>query len=123
MKNGDAKKDDKKPDTLWHKGAFWGDGQLKFQVPELTDKQQFAVLLASGRQSPEVKLQFRIENSVLKLALQDDDKAKQTTGEAKLEGKPTDYNVEVQQRGSYLIARLQKAGDDERKVLLATRAF
>ena len=118
----DGKADEKKPDTLWHKGAFWGDGQLKFQVPALTDKQQFAVLLASGRQAPEVKLQFRIENGVLKLALQDD-KAKATTGEAKLEGKPTDYNVEVQQRGSYLIARLQKAGEDERKVLLATRAF
>ena len=119
----DAKADDKKPDTLWHKGAFWGDGQLKFQVPALTDKQQFAVLLASGRQTPEVKLQFRIENNVLKLALQGDDKAKATTGEAKLEGKPTDYNVEVQQRGSYLIARLEKTSGEDRKVLLATRAF
>ncbi len=115
--------DIKKADTLWHKGAFWGDGQLKFQVPELTDKQQFVVLLASGRQAPEVKLQFRIENNLLKVALQDDDKAKPNTGEAKLDGKPTDYNVEVQQRGSFLIARLQKTGDDERQVLLATRAF
>jgi hypothetical protein len=111
--------------TLWHKGAFWGDGTMKFKAPDLKPGQSFAILLDTAGSSGtaggkgEIELVFTVKDGALQAAARRDGKAL-GGGSTKIEGKASDYTVHVRQRGSYIIARAYKS-EEERKTLFATR--
>jgi hypothetical protein len=112
--------------TLWHKGTFWGDDRLKFKVPDLKAEQSFAILLdspdqASGGGGKPLQVSFSLKDSALQASLSRDGQAKPlSAGKLKVEGKATDYTVDLQQKGSFIIARAYKS-EDERKTLFAAR--
>lgn len=117
----------KPPATMWHKGTFWGDGSMKFKAPNLSGDQSFIVLLDSPRASGSDKdsgpmqLAFTVKDGALQSALTRSGEAKPlASGGVKIEGKASDYTVDIKQRGSFIIARAYKS-EDARSTLFATR--
>ncbi len=121
-----------KPDnkTLWHKGTFWGDGRLQFNLPDLGNNKTFDVLLntvptgqSPGAASPALKLSLSLDKSTLKanLTRQNGKTAGSWNGTTKLDGAPTKAIVEVQNRGNYIIVRLRQDKDLPQSTLLAAR--
>lgn len=120
---GDASKT---PSTMWHKGTFWGDGSMKFKAPDLSGEQSFIILLDSphakaGAQSGALQLAFSVKDGALQAALARSGQSKPlASGSVKIEGKASDYTVDIRQRGSFIIARAYKS-EDTRSTLFAAR--
>lgn len=119
--------------SLWHKGAFWGDGRVGFQLPKLEAGQVFglsfttAAKLNSGGWSKApspLQMSIALDKSTLKTTLsRTPDKSSKPlwSGDTKLDGTPTDYNFELLQRGTFLIGRLKKAKSETSSTLFAVR--
>lgn len=113
----------KPPTTMWHKGTFWGDGGMKFKVPELNASQSFVILLdgPSSKAGNEMQLVFMVKDGSLQCSLTQGAQATPVaSGSVKIEGKASDYNVDIRQRGSFIIVRAAK-GDAARTTLFAAR--
>ncbi len=113
----------KLPTTMWHKGTFWGDGGMKFKVPELSAAQSFVILLdgPSSKAGNEMQLAFMVKDGALQCSLTQGSQATPVAnGSVKIEGKASDYNVDIRQRGSFIIVRAAK-GDAARSTLFAAR--
>ena len=123
-----------KPKTMWHKGTFWGDGSMKFKAPDLSGDQSFVILLDSPHLKPSAssgasndasanpaQLAFTMKDGALQAALTRLGEAKPlASGSLKIEGKVSDYTIDIRQRGSFMIARAYKS-DESRSTLFATR--
>ncbi|MDQ3815666.1 MAG: hypothetical protein M3347_17265 [Armatimonadota bacterium] len=114
--------------TYWHKGAFWGDGSVRFRLPALSGGHNLNLVFGEGRSI--FVLTLRAEANVLKAALAHGDatggkvtvngekQAVLGSGEAKVEGAVEGQLIEVARRGSFIIVRL---GADNPRTLLAAR--
>lgn len=104
--------------TFWHKGAFWGDGSVRFKIPALQDEQKIDLIFGDPARISYV-LTLRMAKQTLKatIARMSDGKTTElATGDVILEGKVTNQPVELLRRGRFLILR---AGDKDKKVLVA----
>jgi hypothetical protein len=118
--------------VLWHKGAFWGDDRLQLKLPDLKDGQTSTLIFntmaptgsGTARAVAAVKLSFSLDKSTLKANLTREagtNGTKTWNGSDKIEGSSTDYGVDIQNRGSFLIVRLRKDKSDNTTTLLAAR--
>jgi hypothetical protein len=119
--------------ALWHKGAFWGDGRVGFQLPKLEAGQVFGLSFTTAAKSnaggwskapSPLQMSLAIDKSTLKTTLsRTPDKSSKPlwSGDTKLDGAPTDYNFELLQRGTFLIGRLKKAKGETSTTLFAAR--
>ena len=103
--------------TFWHKGAFWGDGSVRFKMPELKEDQKIDLIFGDPAQVSYV-LTLRVAAQNLKATisrLSDGKMSELSKGDITLEGKITGQPVELLRRGRFLILR---AGDNNQKVLV-----
>ena len=103
--------------TFWHKGAFWGDGSVKFKLPALLENQKIDLIFGDPARVSYV-LTLRQSGQTLKTVLSRTEKEQSrelAKGDVKLEGKAAGQPVELLRRGSFLILR---AGDKNQKVLV-----
>ena len=108
--------------TFWHKGAFWGDGSVRFKLPELLTDQKIDLIFGDPARVSYV-LTLRTDKQTLKASMarrSDSGNASGSSelakGEVQLEGKVKGQPVELLRRGRFLILR---AGDNSQKVLVA----
>ena len=104
--------------TFWHKGAFWGDGSVKFKLPALLETQKIDLIFGDPARVSYV-LTLRQSGQTLKTVLSRLEKAQSrelAKGDVKLEGKAVGQPVELLRRGTFLILR---AGNNNQKVLVA----
>lgn len=119
--NGEAKvtpvsTDDSK--TFWHKGAFWGDGSVRFKLPKLEDNQKVDLIFGDPSRTSYI-LTLRAAQKTLKASLSRQFEGKTvelSKGEAELGDKMANQPVELLRRGRFLILR---AGENNQKVLVA----
>ena len=103
--------------TFWHKGAFWGDGSVRFKMPELKEDQKVDLIFGDPARVSYV-LTLRVAAQTVKATLSrlsDGKMSELTKGDITLEGKITGQPVELLRRGRFLILR---AGDNNQKVLV-----
>jgi|GEM_PF-2243174 len=95
--------------TLWNKGLFWGDGDVTFTLPALTEKQQVEVLLGDASKPDDAKstftLQLTAEGQTLHAQLLQGGAAVASADKTftdKLEGQ----TLTVSRRGAFIIVRI-----------------
>ena len=115
------------PSTYWHKGAFWGDGSVRFKLPALPAGKDLNLVFGESKSA--LVLSLRAQEAVLKATLTrgdatagrvtvgQDKQAVLGSGEAKLEGAVEGQVVEVARRGGFVIVRV--GADNARTVLVA----
>lgn len=104
--------------SFWHKGAFWGDGTVRFKLPKLTAEQKVDLVFGDPARISYV-LTLRVNGQVLQANLSRATGGNATEvgkGQATLEGKMDGQTVEVARRGSFFILR---TGEPSVKVLVA----
>jgi hypothetical protein len=104
--------------TFWHKGAFWGDGSVRFKLPALQNDQKLDLIFGDPAHVSYV-LTLSLADQTLKAnisRMSDGQTSDLAKGDIKLEGKVKDQPVELLRRGRFLILR---AGEKNQKVLVA----
>jgi hypothetical protein len=89
--------------TFWHKGAFWGDGSVKFKLPVLLDSQKIDLIFGDPARVSYV-LTLRQSGQTLKTVLSRLEKEQSrelAKGDVKLEGKVVGQPVELLRRGTF----------------------
>lgn len=132
--NASQNADRKTGATLWHKGAFWGDGRVQFQLPKLAAEQNFGLFFTTAAKSnaggwskapAPLRISFALDKSTLSTTLSRAPEKSSSkplwNGDTKLDGAPTDYTFELLQRGTFLIGRLKKAKGETSSTLFAVR--
>lgn len=99
----------------WHKGTFWGDGSVRFNLPALDAKQELKLMFdnvqsASAARAHSVTLSLKASAGVLKGSITRGGTAKVNhgAGELKLDGPVAGQPIEVEQRGTFIIVRVGK---------------
>ncbi len=104
--------------TFWHKGAFWGDGTVRFKMPTLLEDQKIDLIFGDPARVSYV-LTLRLSKQTLKATMarmSEGNSSELAKGDVTLEGKVTGQPIELLSRGRFLILR---AGDSNQKVLVA----
>jgi hypothetical protein len=113
-----AVSDDK---TFWHKGAFWGDGDVRVKLPDLKPGEKLTLLFGNATRSanaPPLKLTLAYDAANLKANLERGT-SKLGEGSAKIEGGIKDKPLEVSRRGRFLI--LRTGPQDEQSTLMVAK--
>lgn len=107
--------------TFWHKGAFWGDGDVRVKLPDLKAGQNLVLLfgdVSRAANTPPLKLTLNYDAGNLKASLARGD-AQLGAGTAKIEGEIKDKPLEVSRRGRFVIVR--SGPQDEQSTLLVAK--
>lgn len=93
--------------TFWHKGAFWGDGDVRVKLPALPAGQNLILLFGNTSRTASnlpLKLTLSFDTGNLKASLTRGEE-KLGEGLAKIEGEVKDKPLEVSRRGRFVIVR------------------
>jgi len=101
--------------TLWHKGEFWGDDTLRFELPDLSGGKNVKLIFKLS-DANRIQLTLSVPGD---LAAEITDGTHTWNGTAKLDGDANGQPIEVDRRGTFIIVRVGK--DDNQKVVMATR--
>jgi hypothetical protein len=107
--------------TFWHKGAFWGDGDVRVKLPGLPAGENLTLLFGNtsrDKNAVPIKLVLKMEAGNLKADLSRGT-TKLGTGSMKVEGEIKDKPLEVSRRGRYIIVRT--GPQDEQSTLLVAK--
>jgi hypothetical protein len=118
-----AKAADPGDKTFWHKGTFWGDGDVRVKLPDLQAGQNLTLYFSgASREKSAAPLKLTLQNATGNL------KASLTRGETKLgegsmkiEGALKDKPLEVSRRGRFIIVRT--GPQDEQSTLMVAKVL
>ena len=110
--------------TFWHKGAFWGDQDIRFKLPALKTDQSLTLILGNDtigktKSTPPLMLTLKATVTDLQAALTRGPEQKLKEASLKIENAAAGQPIEISRRGSFVIVRI--GGEDEQKTLLATK--
>jgi len=110
--------------TFWHKGAFWGDQDIRFKLPALKPDQSLTLILgniAPGQSKDTLPLILTLKTvgTDLQAALSRGVDQKLKDGTKKIEGSLENLPLEISRRGSFVIVRVGE--EDEQETLLAAK--
>jgi len=110
--------------TFWHKGAFWGDQDIRFKLPAMKSDQSLTLILGNEtlkatRSTPPLVLVLKTDGTNLMAALTrgTDQKLKDAT--KKIEGALENQPIEISRRGNFVIVRV--GDEDSQSTLLAAK--
>lgn len=103
----------KAPDAkvFWHKGAFWGDQDIRFKLPELKAGQSLILMLGridskQAADAPPLVLTLKNDGTNLLADLSRGENEKLKNATHKIEGELTGQPIELSRRGNYVVVRL-----------------
>lgn len=110
--------------TFWHKGAFWGDQDVRFKLPALQADQSLTLILGNEtpgqtRSTPPLMLTLKTDGANLLAALSRGTDQKLKDGSRKIEGSLENQPIEISRRGSFVIVRV--GDEDTQSTLLAAK--
>jgi len=108
--------------VFWHKGAFWGDQDIRFKFPELKAGQSLILMLGrvdpkQAATAPPLVLTLKNDGTNLLATLSRGESEKIKDATHKIEGELTGQPIELSRRGNYVVVRL--GDEDAQSTLLA----
>jgi hypothetical protein len=115
-----AKAADPGDKTFWHKGTFWGDGDVRVKLPDLQAGQNLTLYFSGlSREKSAAPLKLSLQNAAGSLKAQlTRGSEKLGEGAQKIENTLKDKPLEVSRRGRFLIVRTGTQ-DDQSTLLVA----
>ena len=110
--------------AFWHKGAFWGDQDIRFKLPVLKPDQNLTLILGNiapnqAKSAPPLTLTLKTDGANLLAFLTRGADLKIKDGSKKIEGSLENLPLEISRRGSYVIVRV--GDEDAQSTLLAAK--
>jgi hypothetical protein len=116
-----AKAADPGDKTFWHKGTFWGDGDVRVKLPDLQAGQNLTLYFSgASREKSAAPLKLALQNAGGSLKA-DLTRGSEKLGEGtqKIEGALKDKPLEVSRRGRFIIVRT--GPQDEQSTLMVAK--
>ena len=110
--------------TFWHKGAFWGDQDIRFKLPAMKPDQSLTLILGNetlqqSRSTPPLVLVLKTDGTNLMATLTRGEGEKLKDATRKIEGALENQPIEISRRGSFVIVRV--GDEDNQSTLLAAK--